>query len=68
MGARVVEKRAAGAKGDAMQRHRDMGINRIEARRGQCCYGMGLGIIIVDDVYPGFLGDVRNASDHPFPI
>lgn len=29
---------------------------------------MGLGIIILDDVYPGFPGDVRNASAHPFPI
>jgi hypothetical protein len=29
---------------------------------------MGLGIIIVDDVYPGFPGDVRNASAYPFPI
>jgi hypothetical protein len=29
---------------------------------------MGLGIILVDDVYPGFPGDVRNASAHAFPI
>jgi hypothetical protein len=29
---------------------------------------MGLGIIILDDVYPGFPGDVRNASAYPFPI
>jgi hypothetical protein len=29
---------------------------------------MGLGIIILDDVYPGFPGDVRNASAFPFPI
>jgi hypothetical protein len=29
---------------------------------------MGLGIILVDDVYPGFPGDVRNASAYPFPI
>jgi hypothetical protein len=28
---------------------------------------MGLGIIILDDVYPGFPGDVRNASAYPFP-
>jgi hypothetical protein len=27
-----------------------------------------LGIIILDDVYPGFPGDVRNASAFPFPI
>jgi hypothetical protein len=29
---------------------------------------MGLGILILDDVYPGFPGDVRNASGYPFPI
>jgi hypothetical protein len=29
---------------------------------------MGLGIIILDDVYPGFPGDVRNASGYSFPI
>ena len=29
---------------------------------------MGLGIILLDDVYPGFPGDVRNASGYPFPI
>ena len=29
---------------------------------------MGLGVIILDDVYPGFPGDVRNASGYPFPI
>ncbi|MDA9521893.1 hydantoin racemase [Bradyrhizobium sp. CCBAU 11434] len=46
----------------------DPAIQRIHARRSQCCYGMGLGIIILDDVYPGFPGDVRNASAYPFPI
>ncbi len=29
---------------------------------------MGLGIIVLDDVYPGFPGDVRNASAFPYPI
>jgi len=29
---------------------------------------MGLGVILLDDVYPGFPGDVRNASGYPFPI
>jgi Asp/Glu/hydantoin racemase len=29
---------------------------------------MGLGIILVDDDYPGFPGDVRNASAYPYPI
>lgn len=47
---------------------RDLAIQRIHARKNHCCYGMGLGIIILDDVYPGFPGDVRNASAYPFPI
>ena len=45
-----------------------MGLNHIRARRDHRCYGMGLGIIILDEVYPGFPGDVRNASAFPFPI
>ncbi len=51
-----------------MYHHRDIGINYIKARKDHRCYGMGLGIIILDDVYPGFPGDVRNASAFPFPI
>lgn len=47
---------------------RDHNINHIKARPGKCCYGMGLGIMILDDVYPGFPGDVRNASAYHFPI
>ena len=47
---------------------RDTGIRKIKARREHRCYGMGLGIIILDDSYPGFPGDVRNASAYPFPI
>lgn len=47
---------------------RDPNIQRIEARPGQQAYGMGLGVILLDDVYPGFPGDVRNASGYPFPI
>lgn len=48
--------------------NRDMGITFIRARPDRCCYGMGLGIMVLDDVYPGFPGDVRNASAYPFPI
>ena len=51
-----------------MYRNRDFGINHIKARKDHRCYGMGLGIIILDDVYPGFPGDVRNASAFPFPV
>jgi len=47
---------------------RDPHIQQIVARKGHCCYGMGLGVVILDDVYPGFPGDVRNASGFPFPI
>ena len=46
----------------------DPAITSIRARPGRRCYGMGLGIILLDDVYPGFPGDVRNASAYPFPI
>jgi len=45
-----------------------MGINHIKARKDHKCYGMGIGVMIVDDVYPGFPGDVRNASAFPYPI
>jgi hypothetical protein len=45
-----------------------MGINYIKTRKNHTCYGMGLGIIVLDDPYPGFPGDVRNASAFPFPI
>jgi hypothetical protein len=48
--------------------NRDQGIRRIQAREDRRCYGMGLGVLILDDVYPGFPGDVRNASAYPFPI
>ena len=48
--------------------NRDYGISTIKARSNHSCYGMGLGIMILDEVYPGFPGDVRNASAFPFPI
>ncbi len=51
-----------------MYQGRDVGLRYIRARQGRSCYGMGLGIIILDDVYPGFPGDVRNASGFPFPV
>ena len=47
---------------------RDPGINQITARPGNVCYGMGLGIMLLDDVYPGFPGDLRNASAWNFPV
>ncbi|MBI5960616.1 MAG: aspartate/glutamate racemase family protein [Chloroflexi bacterium] len=51
-----------------MNQSRDHDIRTIRARKDFRCYGMGLGIILLDDVYPGFPGDVRNASAYPFPI
>lgn len=51
-----------------MYQERDRDIRFIRARKDHRCYGMGLGIILLDDVYPGFPGDVRNASAYPFPI
>ncbi len=51
-----------------IRQERDHGIRLIRARPDRRAYGMGLGIILLDDVYPGFPGDVRNASGYPFPI
>ena len=51
-----------------LYQHRDLGINLMKTRKQHCCYGMGLGIIVLDDAYPGFPGDVRNASAFPYPI
>jgi hypothetical protein len=48
--------------------HRDMDIRHINTRKNHTCYGMGIGIMILDDAYPGFPGDVRNASAFPYPI
>ena len=51
-----------------MKSYRNRRMNRITARAQHKAYGMGLGIMLLDDVYPGFPGDVRNASGYPFPI
>ena len=48
--------------------NRDWGINHIRTRKNHTCYGMGIGIMVLDDAYPGFPGDVRNASAFPYPI
>ncbi len=48
--------------------NRDFGINHIITRKNHTCYGMGLGIMVLCDAYPGFPGDVRNASAFPYPI
>ena len=51
-----------------MSGNRDFGINYIRTRKNHTCYGMGIGIMVLDDAYPGFPGDVRNASAFPYPI
>jgi hypothetical protein len=51
-----------------MYQNRDLGINHIKTRHRGLCSGMGLGIMVLDQYYPGFPGDVRNASAYPFPI
>ncbi len=48
--------------------NRDRDINYIKRRKNHTCYGMGLGILVLDDAYPGFPGDVRNTSAFPYPI
>ena len=51
-----------------MWQERDRGIEYIKAKGEHVCYGMGLGIILLNDAYPGFPGDVRNPSAFPYPI
>lgn len=48
--------------------NRDSGFNNIKARKGKLGYGMGLGIMILDEEYPAFPGDLRNPSAYPYPI
>jgi len=47
---------------------RDSGLNYIRARKGKLGCGMGLGVMILDEVYPAFPGDPRNPSGYPYPI
>lgn len=51
-----------------MNAPRDPLIGTIHTRRNHVGYGMGLGILLLDDAYPGYPGDVRNPSAYPFPI
>jgi len=48
--------------------NRDRNITYAKTRKNHACYGMGLGIMVLDDAYPGFPGDVRNASAFPYPV
>ncbi|MBT3179134.1 MAG: aspartate/glutamate racemase family protein [Desulfobacula sp.] len=50
-----------------MHQNRDFNITTIRDRNVHCS-GMGLGIILLDETYPGFPGDVRNPSAFPYPI
>ena len=49
-------------------RNRDRLVTDSRSRPGQKAYGGGIGILLLDDVYPGFPGDLRNASAWGFPI
>ncbi len=51
-----------------LYQNRDLKINYAKTRKDHTCYGMGLGIMVLDDAYPGFPGDVRNASAFPYPV
>ncbi len=51
-----------------MYKNRDLGINHIMARKNCIASGMGLGIMLLDDIYPAFPGDVRNPSAFSYPI
>ena len=51
-----------------LYQNRDQNITCARTRKNHTCYGMGLGIMVLDDAYPGFPGDVRNASAFPYPI
>ena len=46
-----------------MHSNRDLEINRIRARKNHCCYGMGLGIIILDDYGSSICPGARKAAD-----
>ena len=50
------------------RQQRDLGIKKAESRKNRHCYGMGLGVLLLDEIYPGFPGDVRNASGFPYPV
>jgi hypothetical protein len=40
----------------------------LQAKKGQRAYGMGIGVLLLDEDFPGFPGDLRNPSAYPFPI
>lgn len=49
-------------------RNRDRLVTEARAKPGQIAYGGGIGILLLEDIYPGFPGDLRNASAWGFPI
>ena len=51
-----------------MYQNRDMGLNHIRARRDHRCYGMGLGIIILDESTRAFPATCATPAPIPFPI
>lgn len=53
-------------EGDSMSL-RDYRIDYIESR-GKHLSGAGIGVILLDETYPAYPGDVRNPSAFPYPI
>jgi hypothetical protein len=51
-----------------MYKNRDTRINFIKNNPQRYCSGMGMGIILLDEISPAFPGDMRNPSAYPFPI
>lgn len=51
-----------------MLMNRDMDLEYIEEKPGVYCYGMGLGIMVLDEEYAAFPGDIRNVSGFHIPI
>jgi len=47
---------------------RDPDLQFISSYKNRYVSGMGIGVILLDDIYPGFPGDIRNPSAYPFPI
>ncbi len=50
-----------------LYQNRDRDLNLIRGK-GHACYGMGLGVMLLSDTYPGSPGDLRNASAFPYPV
>lgn len=48
--------------------NRNLDLEYIEEKPGTYCYGIGLGIMVLDEEYAAFPGDIRNMSGFNIPI